>query len=261
MEPIYVLVGALTGLLVGLTGVGGGAIMTPTLISLGIPPLTAIGTDLWCAAITKIAGSSFNYKQKLIDWSVARLLWSGSIPTSLITLVWLNSTDLSDSNFDILKISIAVMMLLTSLGLIFQYPLHAIGREQRINNATHFRAFQKPLTVIGGSVLGLAVTLTSVGAGALGVVLLSYLYPLRLTPMRLVATDIVHAIPLAIFAGVGHLFLGNVLPGLLLSLLAGSLPAVLLGSKLSMTVPQPILRKILSVIVIIAGANLLRSAL
>ena len=149
--------------------------------------------------------------------------------------------------------------MVTALGMLFQKPLHALGRKLRTSDGEHFKAVQAPLTVLAGVVLGVLVTLTSVGAGALGVVFLAYLYPLRLTPPRLVATDIVHAIPLAIFAGMGHLLIGNVDFRLLGNLLLGSIPAVIVGSMLSARLPHALLRGVLSVVLLAIGVKLWES--
>jgi hypothetical protein len=133
---------------------------------------------------------------------------------------------------------------------------HALGRKLRTTDGEHFKALQAPLTVLAGVVLGVLVTLTSVGAGALGAVFLAYLYPLRLTPPRLIATDIVHAIPLAMFAGLGHLLIGNVDFGLLGNLLLGSIPAVILGAMLSSRLPHALLRGALAVVLLAIGVKL-----
>lgn len=252
--------GALTGLLVGLTGVGGGALMTPLLLLVfGVAPLAAVGTDLWFAAITKVVATRVHHGYGLIDWSVAKRLWLGSLPASLGTLAWVQWHPPTDTAVVLLKTAIAGAVMLTALGLFLQHRVHAIGRRLRTTDSVHFKALQPPLTILAGAVLGTLVTLTSVGAGALGVVFLAYIYPLRLTPPRLIATDIVHAIPLAIFAGMGHLALGNVDFHLLGNLLAGSLPAVLLGARLSARLPHGFLRALLAVLLLAIGAKLLSS--
>jgi uncharacterized membrane protein YfcA len=139
--------------------------------------------------------------------------------------------------------------------------LHAYGRKLRLTEANHFKAWQLPLTIVAGAVLGVLVSFTSIGAGALGAVFLTYLYPLRLTPSRLIAMDIVHAIPLAIFAGLGHLILGNVNFALLGNLLAGSVPGVILGAMLSSRLPDSLLRWVLGFVLFIVGGKLLWSAM
>ena len=243
MDPMLIVAGAVTGLLVGLTGVGGGAMMTPLLLLVfGVAPLSAVGTDLWFAAITKLFASRVHHGHALIDWQVVRRLWLGSLTASALTLVWMKWQPVDATAVSWLKTAIAVAVMVTAAGMLLQKRLQALGRKFRTTDSAHFKALQAPVTVLAGVVLGVLVTLTSVGAGALGAVFLAYLYPLRLTPPRLIATDIVHAIPLAVFAGMGHLWLGNVSFGLLGQLLLGSIPAVMLGAMLSARLPHALLR-------------------
>ena len=249
--------GAATGLLVGLTGVGGGALMTPLLLLVfGVAPLTAVGIDLWFAAITKLFATRVHHRHGLIDWLVVRRLWLGSLSASAATLVFMKLQPVDETAVALLRTAIAAAVMLTALGMLLQKPLHALGRKLRTTNDEQFKAVQGPLTVLAGAVLGVLVTLTSVGAGALGAVFLSYLYPLRLTPPRLIATDIVHAIPLAMFAGAGHLLIGNVNFGLLGNLLLGSIPAVIVGAMLSARLPHALLRAALAVVLLAIGVKL-----
>lgn len=257
MDGMLIAAGAVTGLLVGLTGVGGGALMTPLLLLVfGVAPLAAIGTDLWFAAITKLFATRVHHGHGLIDWQVVRRLWLGSLPASALTLAWIKLVPVDETAVVWLKAAIAVAVLLTALGMLLQRPLNALGRRLRTTDGPHFKAVQAPLTVMAGCVLGVLVTLTSVGAGALGAVFLAYLYPLRLSPPRLIASDIVHAIPLAMFAGLGHVWIGNVDVGLLLNLLLGSIPAVLIGAMLSARLPHALLRGALAVVLLIIGLKL-----
>jgi uncharacterized membrane protein YfcA len=257
MEPLLIAAGAATGLLVGLTGVGGGALMTPLLLLVfGVAPLTAVGTDLWFAAITKLFATRVNHGHGLIDWPVVRRLWLGSLTASVATLIFMKLYPVDQTAVALLKAAIAAAVVLTALGMLFQKPLHALGRRLRTADGDHFKALQGPLTVMAGALLGILVTLTSVGAGALGAVFLSYLYPLRLTPPRLIATDIAHAIPLAMFAGAGHLLIGNVDFGLLGNLLLGSIPAVILGAMLSARLPHALLRGTLAAVLLAIGVKL-----
>jgi uncharacterized protein len=257
MDAALVGAGAVTGLLVGLTGVGGGALMTPLLLLVfGFAPLTAVGTDLWFAALTKIAATRVHHGHGLIDWQVVRRLWLGSLTASALTLVWMKFHPVDGSAVDLLKIAIAVAITITASGMIFQRALHALGRKLRTTDAVHFKQVQAPLTMAAGAILGVLVTLTSVGAGALGAVFLAYLYPLRLTPPRLIATDIMHAIPLAIFAGAGHLLIGNVNFALLGNLLIGSIPAVMIGAMLSARLPHGILRTALAIVLLSIAVKL-----
>lgn len=262
MDGPLLVAGAVTGLLVGLTGVGGGALMTPLLLLVfGVAPLSAVGTDLWFAAITKLFATRVHHKHDLIDWQVVKRLWTGSLSASVLTLVWMKLQPVDASAVNLLKTAVAVAVMLTSVGMLFQTQLHALGRRLRTTDGEHFKAVQGPLTVLAGAVLGFLVTLTSVGAGALGAVFLAYLYPLRLPPPRLIATDIVHAIPLAMFAGAGHLLMGNVNFGLLGNLLLGSIPAVLLGAVLSARLPHALLRAILALVLMSIGLKLVTTVL
>ena len=253
---LLIIAGALTGFAVGLTGVGGGSLMTPLLLLIfGVAPTTAVGTDLWFAALTKIVASPLHHSAGLIDWKVVRRLWLGSLPGSLIMVLLLKFGILSLTPA-YLQIGLAAAVALTSIGLVFQNHLHDLGKKLRLHEAEHFKAIQPGLTVLAGLCLGILVTSTSVGAGALGTVLLTYLYPLRLTPARLVATDIVHAIPLAIFAGMGHLFIGNVDFVLLGWLLLGSIPAVWVGAHVSMRLSHTVLRWALAIILALVALKL-----
>jgi uncharacterized membrane protein YfcA len=253
---MLVFAGFCTGLLVGITGVGAGAMMTPLLLLVfGVAPVTAVGTDLLFAGLTKIVASQVHHKAGLIDWQVVRRLWLGSLPASALTVFaikqgWL-ALDVSS-----LKQIIGYAVLITALGMIVQTRLNALGRRLRLGDADQFKRLQPLLTVFAGLLLGFLVTLTSVGAGAVGAVMLAYLYPLRLTPSRLVATDIVHAVPLALFAGSGHMLIGNVDFELLAWLLLGSVPGVWLGAKISVRMPQQYLRLGLAIVLATIGLKL-----
>jgi uncharacterized protein len=254
---MLILVGFMVGALVGLTGVGGGALMTPLLLLIfGVAPVTAIGTDLWFAAITKMAAGKMHHTKGLIDWQVLRYLWMGSLPASVIMILLMRGGYIAlDISF--LKDAVAIAILITAMSMLFQKQLHAVGKHLRLSDAQHFKHWQPLLTVIAGALPGGLVTLTSIGAGAVGVVMLTYLYPLRLTPARLVATDIVHAIPLAMFAGMGHLFIGNIDFGLLGWLLIGSIPGALIGATLSSKLPQTSLRIFIAVVLTLVAIKLL----
>lgn len=251
------LAGAVTGLAVGLTGVGGGALMTPILLLVfAVAPAAAVGTDLWFAAITKLVATRVHHGHGLIDWQVVKRLWLGSLTASTATLIFMKMSTFHAQGFQSIKTVIAVAVILTAIGLLLQKRLHGFGRRFRTTDPDYFKGLQAPLTVVAGAILGVLVTLTSVGAGALGAVFMAYLYPLRLTPPRLIATDIVHAIPLAIFAGMGHLLIGNVNFLLLGNLLCGSIPGVIVGAMLSARLPHGLLRRTLAVILLAIGLKL-----
>jgi len=257
IDVAYALAGALTGFVVGLTGVGGGALMTPILlIFFGVSPTTAIATDLWFAAITKLVGARVHHTNGNVDWQVAKRLWLGSLPMALLIVV-IVSLGVQVAKVDWLTKAIGIVVLITAIGLLIAPKLVAYARGRRIGQPERFKAVQPALTVMSGGVLGLCVALTSVGAGALGSVMLLYLYPLRMTPHRLVATDIVHAIPLAVVAGLGYLFAGMVDWWMLASLLVGSIPTVLLGSLLAGKIPGRAVQLALALVLLAAGVKVL----
>lgn len=250
--------GFLTGFLVGLTGVGGGALMTPLLLlAFGVAPNCAVGTDLLFAAITKSVATRVHHAQGLIDWQVVKRLWCGSLPGALACLLLVRVAPGQSFNFEFLRLAVACAVILTAAGMVFQSRLHALGERLRKTRAEKFKKWQRPLTIAAGAALGIMVSLTSIGAGTLGAVLLTYLYPLRMTPPRLIATDIVHAIPLALFGGIGHLLMGNVNFDLLLFLLLGSVPGVILGSIFSSRLPHRVLQVALILVLSIVGVKLL----
>ena len=233
IQAPFALAGAFTGFVVGLTGVGGGALMTPILLLLfGIAPQTAIATDLWFAAITKIAAMQVHKRGAGVDWQVVRRLWMGSLPVAMI-VVALVAFGNTVGNMQWLTKSVGVVVLITAFGLLLSPKLRSLARDRRVKQPEHFKKFQPAWTIAAGALLGLLVALTSVGAGALGTVLLLVLYPLRMTTHKLVATDIAHAIPLALIAGTGYLLAGMVDGRMLISLLCGSIPATIVGSLLA----------------------------
>jgi uncharacterized membrane protein YfcA len=257
IDTAYILAGAFTGFVVGLTGVGGGALMTPILlIFFGLSPVTVIATDLWFAAITKLAGARVHYTNGNVDWQVARRLWLGSLPMALLIVV-IVSLGVQVAKVEWLTKAIGVVVVITAIGLLVAPKLVAYATEQRIGQPERFKSIQPLSTVAAGSILGLCVALTSVGAGALGSVMLLYLYPLRMTPHRLVATDIVHAIPVAVVAGLGYLFTGMVDWWMLVSLLVGSIPTVLLGSVLAGKISGSWVQIALAIVLFAVGIKVL----
>jgi uncharacterized membrane protein YfcA len=257
LDSAFAIAGACTGLVVGLTGVGGGALMTPILLLVfGVSPATAVATDLWFAAITKLVAVPVHHRGGQVDWQVVRRLWMGSLPVALgvVVLVSLGATV---SKVDGLTRAIGVVVLVTAVGLLLGPWLNALARGRRIADPERFKRRQPALTVAGGACLGLLVALTSVGAGALGTVMLLALYPLRMTPHRLVATDIAHAIPLAVVAGSGYLVMGLVDARMLASMLAGSIPAVLAGSLLARRFSPGRLRVALAVVLAVSALKTL----
>ncbi len=253
IDTAYTATGALTGLAVGLTGVGGGALTTPILLLFfGVSPTTAIATDLWFAAITKLVGAKIHHGAGQVDWQIVKRLWAGSIPMALLIVIFVSFGNPVTKVIWLTR-AISIVVLITAFGMLFAPLLWRLAKTKRIDNPQKFKAIQPALTVLGGAILGFCVALTSVGAGALGSVMLLYLYPLRMTPHRLVATDLVHAIPLAMVAGVGYLFAGMVDWEILISLLLGSIPAITVGSLLARRIHGRWLQIMLAILLIVAG--------
>lgn len=253
-----VIAGFGVGALVGLTGVGGGALMTPILLLVfGVAPAAAVGTDLWFAAITKMVGAWIHGKRGSVDWEVLRRLFLGSIPAALLTLTWLHFGDGEVVLATWTKKAIGAVLVVTAAAALLRTRILDFGRRRRLGSPETFKRLQPALTVLGGAIIGALVTLTSIGAGALGAVFLLYLYPLRMKPLTLVGTDIVHAIPLTVIAGIGHLLMGNVSLGLLGWLLVGSIPGIIIGSLGASRAPQALLRLLISVVLTLVGIKMM----
>lgn len=250
--------GFLVGAMVGATGVGGGAIMTPILLLvLGVAPHTAIGTDLLYASITKVFGVGVHGFAKRVDWQVVRRLALGSLPTAAVTVAILHQRGSAGVRDGLIMTVLGSVLILTAAAMVAMPWLIRPDAQQRLAHSQPLLRWQPSLTVLAGAVLGLLVTLTSIGAGSLGVVMLLLLYPLRLAPARLVGTDLAHAIPLALVAGAGHVMLGNVDFTLLGQLLLGSLPGVWLGAHFGGKLPDRLLRVAIAVVLVAVGVKLL----
>jgi uncharacterized membrane protein YfcA len=246
------------GAMVGMTGVGGGSLMTPILVLLfGVAPAAAVGTDLWFAALTKMVGGVVHHRRGSVDWQVFRRLSLGSLPASVATLVWLHQSNIATLKHGLIVNSLGVVLMLTALAMLLRKKLLAIGTTLRVDKPDRFKGLQPVLTVVAGAILGFLVTLTSVGGGALGTVMLLFLYPFRMKPTTLVGTDIVHAIPLTIVAGLGHLMMGNVNFMLLGNLLLGSVPGILLGSLVATRAPEKLLRGAIATVLVLVASKLL----
>lgn len=255
----YVVAGSVVGLVVGLAGIGGGSLMTPLLILFFRQlPVVAVGTDLVFAALTKsVATAAFGYKRH-IDWPLVARLAAGSLPASALTLAWLNAGQARDAVIEsVVTQALGVMLLGSAAGMVLQTSLATLAGRVGAQTLRRLQSTQPVLTVLAGILLGVAVTLTSVGAGAIGTLALLCLYPLRLSPSRLVATELAHALPLTIVAGAGHAVLGHVDYGLLANLLAGSVPGVLVGTMCATRAPGWLLRGVLATLLVVSGVRLL----
>jgi uncharacterized membrane protein YfcA len=248
----YILAGAGVGFAVGLTGVGGGSLMTPLLILFNFPPHIAIGTDLMYAAGTKASGVITHAKQATVNWQIVLRLSAGSIPASLITVYLLKNIFGDPESYQhILLSTLGYMLIATAIVIIFK-PILSKSHKVSDDEYSFLKKHQGNITIFFGIILGVCVTLTSVGAGAFGAAVLMLLYP-RLSPVTIIGTDIAHAVPLTLIAGLGHMQLGNVDFVLLSSLLIGSIPAIHFGSKLSKKLPSHILQPILATILMVIG--------
>ncbi len=249
---LYILAGAGVGLAVGITGVGGGSLMTPLLLLFGFPTNIAIGTDLIYAAITKSGGVVSHQRLKTIQWDLVFRLAKGSIPSSILTVIILKQFfEDSESYADLLVTTLGVMLILTSVVLLFKNKLQSLSLS-RLGDDSFLSRHRNALTTLMGVLLGVCVTLSSVGAGAFGAAILLVLYP-NLSPIKVIGTDIAHAVPLTLIAGLGHLSLGNVNFVLLFSLLIGSLPAIHIGTMIGKRLPDKILQPALASILLIIG--------
>ncbi|MFT3964627.1 MAG: sulfite exporter TauE/SafE family protein [Sphingobium sp.] len=260
MDSVHAVSGLLVGALVGLTGVGGGSLMAPILILLiGVAPSTAVGTDLWFAAITKAVGGTVHHRFGDPDWPVVRRLACGSVPAAIVTLYILSQLHMGQVKQGLLMNLLGGALILTSIATLSWGMIRKAAGRVPPHHVRSYSHVQPGLTVLAGAILGVLVSLTSVGAGALGATLLLALYPRRMTPARLVGTDIVHAVPLTLVAGMGHLWLGNVDFALLGSLLVGSIPGILIGSFLATRVPGGIIRPFLALVLVASGLKMLLS--
>jgi len=253
IDPLYALSGFAVGVLVGMTGVGGGSLMTPLLILLfGVHPATAVGTDLLYAAATKTVGSMVHGFAHSIEWRVVRRLATGSLPATAATLVVLSYLNQSEAARSLITVVLCVALLLTAGALTFRNAIVETFRSR-------FPAFASRDTVIDtvivGAILGVLVTASSIGAGALGVVALVILYP-QLPMARIVGSDIAHAVPLTLAAGAGHWIIGTVDWHIMGSLLAGSVPGIVLGSYAAIRVPERALRLVLAATLILVAGKL-----
>ena len=245
---LYIGAGAAVGFIVGMTGIGGGALMTPLLLSFGFPAHTAVGTDLLYAALTKAGGAYSHHKQKHVNWGLVKLLAAGSIPAALITgaLLHMFFNDAEDYGH-LLKNALGIMLVVTAIVIFMRTRIQSFAAARNARNLSRFRP---AATIVMGVLLGLS----SVGAGAIGTAILMILYP-ALRGTHIVGTDIAHAVPLTLAAGLIHLGLGNVDFQLLGALLLGSIPAIHFGSMISRKVPDAILRPALASILLFMGAR------
>ncbi|MDD4964244.1 MAG: sulfite exporter TauE/SafE family protein [Gallionella sp.] len=257
MDGLYTLSGFLVGLIVGVTGVGGGSLMTPLLVLFfGVSPATAVGTDLLYASLTKSLGGWVHGKRGTVDWKVVVLLSLGSLPAAVTTILLLKYLALDEKTLrSVISSVLSVALLATAIVLLFKEQIQKLGRSHDGTVYELHHRYLPAATIATGVVVGSLVTISSIGAGVLGTVALLFLYP-RMPAVKVVGTDIVHAVPLTALAGMGHLALGTVNLVLLGSLLLGSLPGIYIGSHLSAKVPEKVLRPLLAVMLLIIGLKM-----
>jgi len=254
IDPLYSLSGFAVGLLVGMTGVGGGSMMTPILILLfGIHPATAVGTDLLYAAATKTGGSLVHGLARSIDWRVVRRLAAGSVPATIATLAVLSHFDLNDNAArGLITLVLSGALFVTAFVLVFGASIVQLYRMRVRELDARRTAFT---TVLVGALLGVLVSISSVGAGAIGVVLLVLLYP-HLPMAKVVGSDIAHAVPLTLIAGLGHWMMGSVDWHIIASLLVGSLPGIFIGSYFAVRVPERALQLVLAATLFVVASRI-----
>jgi uncharacterized membrane protein YfcA len=254
IDPLFSLSGFIVGFIVGLTGVGGGSLMTPLLILLfGINPTAAVGTDLLYAAATKTAGTVVHGAGHRVDWKVVGLLASGSITATALmlgVLAWTGGT--SPQLNRLIAVVLGVMLVLTATSLLARRWLYRFAQARRELAPRR----QAAITIAFGALLGVLVSISSVGAGAIGVSVLMLLYP-KLELNRIIGTDIAHAVPLTLIAGAGHWAIGGVHLATVLSLLVGSIPGIVIASVLSPKFPEPAVRMTLAAVLGAVGAKML----
>ncbi|HWU49767.1 MAG TPA: sulfite exporter TauE/SafE family protein [Asticcacaulis sp.] len=266
IHPLYALSGLLVGALVGLTGVGGGSLMTPILVLLfGVHPATAVGTDLLYAAITKGVGTAIHGTRRTVDWRLVGLLALGSIPATLLTLFGIEHCGKSAAMSSLITHVLGYALFLTAVMLLLRGRIRRYAERQQAEalaagadeNKLHMRRIA--MTIVVGLALGFLVSLSSVGAGALGVTALILLYP-HLPTVRIVGSDIAHAVPLTFLAGAGYFFLGKVDVSMLLSLLIGSIPGIIVASLLAPRLPEKALRVMLAAVLALVGFKLVTAS-
>jgi uncharacterized protein len=255
INPLYSTAGALVGILVGMTGVGGGSLMTPLLVLLfGFHPATAVGTDLLFAAMTKSVGSAVHGRRGTVDWAIVRRLGTGSVPAAIVTLLALNHFGkVSEQTTHAITAVLGVTLILTGISVLFRVQIVLWATRTFGTRDARHRALS---TVMLGAILGTLVSISSVGAGAIGVTALLILYP-GLPVARIVGSDIAHAVPLTLVAGIGHWMIGNVDFSLLASLLVGSIPGIIIGSLIGSRASDRLLKPVLAAVLVFVGAKLL----
>jgi uncharacterized protein len=258
MDFSFTIIGFGVGFIIGMTGVGGGSLMTPILVlGFNIQPAVAVGTDLLYAAITKSGGVLVHHKHGNIQWKILKLLFMGSIPASICSIFIIKKLDSAGVNYDnLIMTTLSVALILTGTFLLCRNQLRKLSTNDNFTSIKIIhRKFRKPTTIFAGALIGVLVTISSVGAGVIGAAFLFFLYP-RFKAIKIVATDLAHAIPITAIAGLGHAHIGTVDFILLGSLVIGSLPGIFLGSHFGNFLPDKIMRPILAFMLLAIGVRL-----
>ena len=245
---MYIAAGGMVGFIMGCTGIGGGSLMMPILLGFGIPPQVAVGTDLLYASISKCSALVSHQRQRNIRWPVVGWMCLGSLPAAVLTLTCLQPWLKASGHGDIITPVLGAMLILTALTLLLRQRMLAWAATYQ----THFTRHAIPLTLLIGGLLGVSVTLSSVGAGVIGTAALMLVYS-RGAAREIVGTDIAHAVPLTFVAGAGHMLVGQIDVMLLVSLLIGSVPAIHLGAMATRRLPERLLRSVLILILLGLG--------
>lgn len=259
----FSLAGLVVGTAVGATGVGGGSLMTPILILFyGISPAVAVGTDLLYASISKGFGVTLHGSRGTVDWKIVGWMALGSVPASLLTLLFLRNYETTRSLDHLIKLTLAIAIIVTATFTLFQEPL--LRLVKRSDAAAGGQGFlgrhQRVLTALCGVMIGALVTISSVGAGVIGMMLLLMLYPTH-SPIRLVGSDLAHAVIITAIAGLGHASLGTVNYPMLTWLLVGALPGIWLGTRLAFRLDDQALKRTISGFLVFIGCTMAAKAL
>jgi uncharacterized membrane protein YfcA len=258
----YSLAGLVVGIAVGATGVGGGSLMTPILILFyGVSPALAVGTDLLYASISKAFAVVLHGKNGSVDWKIVGRLAIGSVPASLLTLAFIHFVGPGPKLDHIIKLSLSIAVVLTALGTLLRGQLFAFAKHERFNWLRNLHGrHQNSMTIASGVAVGAFVTISSVGAGVIGMMLLLLIYP-RYESIKLVGSDLAHAVLITAIAGVGHAVLGSVNYELLLSLLIGAIPGIYIGTRVGFRLPDRALRPLIAGLLLFIGAGMLTKAI
>lgn len=258
----YSLAGLVVGLAVGATGVGGGSLMTPILIlGFGVPPAVAVGTDLLYASISKAFAVTLHGRNGSVDWKIVGWLSLGSVPAALLTLLWMRHFGAGDGLDQIIKVTLSIAIVLTAMGTLFRRQLLSFAEHERFDwvRRIHERG-QHVFTIVSGVLIGALVTISSVGAGVIGMMVLLLIYP-RHAAIKLVGSDLAHAVVITGIAGLGHAALGTVNYSMLGYLLLGAIPGIWFGTRIGFRLPDAKLRPVIAGVLLFVGAGMLTKAI